>query len=225
MENINPPSKTKEPADSNGAGGSRSSLYLAIEDLPKRFADDDPRIEQIALHFEVQGRWLLIFVIGIPFVQPIPLPGLSIVLGVIISFLALLGNHPSRGGIPLPSSLAKKTVKRTTLARAVKGSLTLLHHFENFSRPGRMKFLSKPPYLALSKAIVFLSGIALALPIPPVIPFSNSVPAWSILMICSGLLLADGLLICGGWLMGVAAWLYFAVCWHLIAAAAAHFFS
>jgi hypothetical protein len=69
----------------------------------------------------------------------------------------------------------------------------LLRFFEKLLRP-RLTFLTDTPLLVqLHAVLMLLAALALLLPLP--IPFSNSFPAWAILLMAAGLLERDGLFI------------------------------
>jgi hypothetical protein len=52
-------------------------------------------------------------------------------------------------------------------------------------------------------------GLLLCLPLPPLIPLSNTIPALSILLLTAGMVERDGLLVLLGYVTNLAAWLYF----------------
>ena len=55
--------------------------------------------------------------------------------------------------------------------------------------------------------LMLLAALALLLPLP--IPFTNSFPAWTILLLAAGLLERDGVFILAGYLVFVAGVFYF----------------
>jgi len=48
------------------------------------------------------------------------------------------------------------------------------------------------------------------MPLPPLIPFSNTIPAVSVLLLTAGLMERDGLLVLFGHVANIGAWIYFA---------------
>ena len=54
-------------------------------------------------------------------------------------------------------------------------------------------------------------GLQLCLPLPPLIPFSNFIPALSIVLLTAGLMERDGLVVLIGYVVNIAAWIYFVV--------------
>jgi hypothetical protein len=64
-----------------------------------------------------------------------------------------------------------------------------------------------PLLLRLHALVMFIAAVALLLPLP--IPFTNSFPAWTILLLAGGLLERDGVAIVLGYVVFLAGVLYF----------------
>lgn len=129
---------------------------------------------------------------AVPFLQPIPVPGLSTFLGGALAFVATL-TLIGRGYRSLPRRLLERKIGRETLQKCLKYAekiLTTLSRFPTWSWGRWGKFLSQPR--ALASHVIFMS-VLLALPLP--IPFSNSVPAWGILFASLAMLEANGVFI------------------------------
>jgi len=140
---------------------------------------------------------LVICLISIlPFMQPIPIPGLSSLLG----FVAML------------QGIALMTIGRALLTKRMKSVVISKERFEmiyqaaiKFTKySSKLSFWSHPK--TNSKIVHIICGISitlaagfLSLPLP--IPFSNFIPAISIAFICFGLLEDDVLLILMGLLI------------------------
>lgn len=148
---------------------------------------------------------LLVLLLSIPFITPIPLPGLSTPFGlaiVLISFRLSLGQRPW-----LSKNLQRKELPAGFISKVFGFSEKVLRLFEKFLRP-RLTFLIDTPLLAQLHAVLMLiAALALLLPLP--IPFSNSFPAWTILLLAAGLLERDGLFILAGYVVFVAGVFFF----------------
>ena len=129
--------------------------------------------------------------LAIPFITPIPLPGLSTPFGLAIALIAFrlsLGQRPW-----LSRNLQRKELPAGFIGKVFAFSERLLRIFEKLLRP-RLTFLTDTPLLVqLHAVLMLLAALALLLPLP--IPFSNSFPAWAILLMAAGLLERDGLFI------------------------------
>ncbi len=150
---------------------------------------------------EERGQALLVFVLTVPFLQPIPLPGISTLFGLTI---AAIGWRMMRGGpLWLPARLLARAVATRTVANLCDASVRLLRRFEHLIKP-RLGVLCAPGWRHTLYAVVLvLAGLALSLPLP--VPASNFLPALSIALLALGMLEQDGLLILLGYVVFAAA--------------------
>ncbi len=148
---------------------------------------------------------LLVLLLSIPFITPIPLPGLSTPFGLAIALIAFrlsLGQRPW-----LSKNLQRKELPAGFIGKVFGVSEKLLRFLEKLLRP-RLTFLTDTPLLVQLHAVVILiAALALLLPLP--IPFSNAFPAWTILLLAAGLLERDGLFILTGYAVFVGAVFFF----------------
>lgn len=148
---------------------------------------------------------LLVLLLALPFITPIPLPGLSMPFGLAIALIALrlsLGQKPW-----LSMNLQRKELPAGFIGKVFGFAEKVLRFFEKFLRP-RLTFLTDTPLLVqLHAVLMLLAALALLLPLP--IPFTNSFPAWTILLLAAGLLERDGLFILAGYVVFVAGVFFF----------------
>lgn len=159
-----------------------------------------PRITlgKIVEHVEGEALLILCLVSILPFLQPIPIPGLSSVLGVIVLLQGL-------GLMFWSKPLLTKKMKELNISherfeliyKAAQKFEAITSKISAFKHPMTNTRVS---HIICGFAIV-LSAAFLSLPLP--IPFSNLVPALSIFMICVGLLEEDLVLILIG--LGITA--------------------
>lgn len=154
-----------------------------------------------------RGYVLLVMLLALPFSTPIPLPGLSTPFGFII---ALIGARLALGQKPwLPQRLLDTRLPPKLFAKVFAAARVLLRGFEYFMRP-RLLWVTRSTKLQQLHAVpILLNAIMLLLPLP--IPFSNILPAFSILLLAAGLLERDGIFIITGYVAFVLACAFFAV--------------
>lgn len=147
-----------------------------------------------------RGHALLALFLVLPFLQPVPLVGLSTPVGLAI---ALLGVYMALGKPPwLPQRWMDKQLSQTAVLRAVRAGQRLLKRAERFIRP-RGRWLHAHPWAnAIAGMIIAVSGFELALPLP--IIFTNTMPALVIAVLSVGLLEQDGLWVAVGGALFVA---------------------
>jgi hypothetical protein len=143
--------------------------------------------------------------LALPFITPIPLPGLSVPFGLAIALIALrlsLGQRPL-----LPKSLQRRELPAGFIGKVFTFAEKVLRFLEKFLRP-RLTVLTDTPLLQQLHAVLMLvAALSLLLPLP--IPFTNSFPAWAILLLAAGLLERDGVFILAGYVVFAAGVLYF----------------
>lgn len=156
---------------------------------------DEPVITLGKVIDKTRGEAILIvcLISILPFLQPIPIPGLSTILGVIallqgVSLIALEGPL-------LTQRMRDLTIAPEKFELIYKAAVKFCHFTSKIS-------LFKHP-IVRAKPIRFVSGITivlaasfLSLPLP--IPFSNFIPAICIFFICTGLLEEDIVLVIFG---------------------------
>lgn len=147
--------------------------------------------------YALRGRAypLLIMLLALPFIQPMPLPGLSTPLGLAIALISLrlaLGQRPW-----LPKKIQRIKLPVGFFGKVLGFAAGLIRFLESVLRP-RWTWLTGTALLNQLHAILMLvSALVLLLPLP--IPFSNFVPAWAIFLLACGLLERDGLFVVLGY--------------------------
>jgi len=162
-------------------------LIKALEDVR-----DLPHITlgKIVEHVEGEALLILCLISIMPFLQPIPIPGLSSILGVIVllqGFGLMISSKPL-----LTKKMKKVTItheKFEIILKAARKFSNFTSKISNFKHPATNH---RGSHIICGFAIV-LSAAFLSLPLP--IPFSNLIPALSIFLICIGLLEEDIIII------------------------------
>ena len=178
----------------------------------KLLEHDDVSVQEVIDVFGKSGHLLSIFVLVLPFCQPIPLPGLSTPLGISISILAVLYLF---NRVPqLPKWLGDRKIPQTALHAFVKVIHRILGWIQKIVKPRFAVFAGSELVKIYICVIMIVSGILLALPLP--IPFSNTVPAIVILCAAIGYLFKDALTLFLSFLISIGMSVFF---WGIFAAA------
>lgn len=185
-----------------------SEKFKALHASAQREGTEKLSLYQIDETLGEDASPLLTVFLCIPFLFPMPLPGVSTVFGLAIIFLALREFFPKSS--KLPRFLGNREVSsKLVLAICHKGTKLLLR-FERFVHPRLFMMLGTVGRLLAALAIIS-SSIALALPIPPIIPFTNFLPATAILLLAIAELQDDGLSSLLGHFMHFVSWVYIAL--------------
>lgn len=160
---------------------------------------------------------ILCLIVIFPFLQPIPIPGISSVLGMIV---IMQGIGLIKNGKPfLTKRLLKINIEENNWNIIYKAGM----RFNNFT--DKLSSLKHPwansRISQISAGIsIILSAAFLSLPLP--IPFSNFIPALSILFVCLGLLEEDLLLLVIGHLIMIALGVVIAYSYKIVVEQAHH---
>jgi hypothetical protein len=176
-------------------------------------------VKELEQALKGRGFAMLLLLLTLPFCF-VPLPGLSTPFGLAVF---LIGIRLAVGRKPwLPGFILQKRLSLARLARVLNGSICVVRGLEKIARP-RMHFLQRWPGMPnLIGFSVASGGLLLLLPLP--IPFSNTIPAWAVVLLSAGMIERDGLLVLAGNIMTLASWVFIAACWLLGAKAVPHFF-
>lgn len=148
---------------------------------------------EIVDHIESEAILILCLISIMPFMQPIPIPGLSSVLGLIV---LLQGIGLLFWGRPVLTKQLREVVisheKFETIRKVAMKFDKVTSKISTFKSPVAGTRISH----MISGFSIILSSAFLSLPLP--IPFSNLIPALSIFLICVGLLEEDIILLVMG---------------------------
>lgn len=152
------------------------------------------RLREVVVTLRGRAYTLLLIFLALPFCTPIPLPGLSTLFGVVI---ALIGFRLSLRQKPwLPARLLDAALPPKFFARVLVAARKFMRLLEYLLKP-RWAFLIERGVLHhVYGAIILISGLLLLLPLP--IPFTNMLPALTVVLIASALLERDGYFVVAG---------------------------
>lgn len=147
---------------------------------------------------------LAVLIWTLPFLQPIPLPGLSTPLGGLIvttQLMALAGKQ-----LWIPSFLLSKKLTAAQIEKIYQWTLKLNAKMEMLEKSTRLIGWIQLP-LFVDRGIMMACGMLLALPLP--IPLTNSLPAWCILFLSLAEIEKLSWLKIAGYLVGLFTIFYF----------------
>lgn len=175
--------------------------------IVREFEVETVTLREVFTLLHGRGYVLLMMMLALPFCTPVPLPGLSTPMGLIIGIISLrlaLGQKPW-----LPAKLLDTRLPPALFKRVFIVTRRIISWFERVLRP-RLLWLTAPSWSQQLHAIpMFICAALLLLPLP--VPFSNSIPAWAIMLMAAGLLERDGLFIVGGYVTALGAIAFFSI--------------
>jgi len=183
----------------------KRKLSEEMEALKTRSAEGELTLREAIVVLGVRAYTLLLILLSLPFITPIPLPGLSTPFGLAVGLIALrlmLGQKPW-----LPEKVLSSPIPPGFFGKVFKFAAWIIRFLEKLLKP-RLTFLTDTVFLYRTHAgLMMLAAAALLLPLP--IPFTNTFPAWTIILVAAGLLERDGFFILGGYIAFAAGVLYF----------------
>lgn len=164
-------------------------------------------LNQVLLRSEGRGIYLFMILLCLPFLQPVPLFGLSTPLGLMICILAV------RHAIGLPPRLPRRIGERPLPDKfkeaVLGGSTRVLKRMEKYVKPRRDRWLASAPSRWMHCLLIAVLALLLALPLPPFVLFSNVVPGVVLVIICVSMMEEDGALIWAAYVGIVGNVIYF----------------
>ena len=148
------------------------------------------RLGTIVEHLHFRGLPTLIVLLCVPFLFPLPLPGLSIPFGVAIALCGLrlgLGQN-----LWMPRFILDREISYDVLKKIVGFAASFYRRVEKLVRP-RMHFLQRwPGMINLMGFMIMIGGIMLSLPFPPIFPLTNTIPGLAVIFMSLGIMERDG---------------------------------
>ncbi len=174
----------------------RRRLSEELELILREFDVEVVTLREVIGILHGRGYVLLVMLLALPFCTPVPLPGLSTPLGLVI---ALIGVRLSLGEKPwLPARLLDTRLPPATFRKVFALTRKLVLGFEKLLRPRLLWVTASARLERLHAVPIVICAALLLLPLP--VPFSNTIPAWAVLLIAGGLLERDGVFILAGYI-------------------------
>ncbi len=178
---------------SDGEKHYKDSHFIAVMDALQAEANIHPHVD-LNSFFKImgsEGHAVLLIFLTMPYMQPIPIPGLSTPFGVLISIVSVFLFLDRPAYLPkrfhhhkLSSEMVKKV---TEFAEKVWARI----HRRIYARWDVV--FTSIFFRILTLLVMVTCGLLLALPLP--IPFSNTVPAIVIMLNSLGQMEKDGLFV------------------------------
>jgi hypothetical protein len=180
-------------------------LSEELENLRATFAERTVRLQDVIAVLKGRAFILLLILLTLPFCTPIPLPGLSTPFGLIVALISLrwmLGQKPW-----LPRRLLEKELPSGFFGKLLDVTRKVVRVLEKLLKPRLIALTRTTLLLRMHALVMLISALALLLPLP--IPFSNTFPAWSILLMACGLLERDGVFVLASYVVFAGGVLFF----------------
>lgn len=182
----------------------RSPLLNHLDAIEELCAKQNPSLQQIIDIFGKEGHYLTLLFMILPFLQPIPLLGLSTPFGILIAVVAYFAYFKKPAVIPL--KWGAKTLPAKTVLQIAETSEKVFEKISKIVHP-RLPNLFKEPFRTISFLLIVINALLMSLPLP--VPMSNSLPAWMIAINVLANLEEDGVLILISYFMSLVSFAFF----------------
>ncbi len=202
----NPPSRAVAPAAAAAApslnpppSAAERKVSAELEFLIEQFQEHPVCLRQVIEVMHGRAWTMLLVLLALPFCTPITVPGFSTPFGLVI---ALIGFRLSLGQKPwLPRRLLEMQLPPRFFARLLGAARRLVRFLEFFLRPRATWLIDLQALHRGYGAMITVAGVLLMLPLP--IPFTNTLPALTVVLVAGALLERDGRVV----LVGIGAFL------------------
>lgn len=194
-------------------------LSDTLQVLLKTSLDRTVTLGQLVAEAEEQGFGVIGGLLTIPMLIPIPIPlaGFSTLFGVglmVVGWQLAMGYHR----LHLPAKLANIELSAQTSKQLLKYLTRVLHPIERIAKRRLTRVSQNVHLIRMLGLCMTWNAFLMGLPLP--IPFTNLLPAYTILLFVIGLLEIDGWLILLGFAMTGITTVFFisisSVIWQLV---------
>ena len=187
---------------------SRESLHAALTRAIEQIDGATITLRRLLVLVGEHGLLFLCALLTIPFLIPVSIPGVSTVFGAAIILISL-GITTNR--MPwLPDRLMDRELDAVKLSGILRRGANVVAKVEAYIRPRMGAITDGAVASRVNGLALIFSGVLLMAPLG-LIPFSNTLPAFAILLLAVGMSQRDGLVVIAGYAMIVATLVYFGV--------------
>lgn len=149
------------------------SRFSEIVHIARDQASLRPSIGDLLNLLGPKGHYLFILILVLPFLQPIPIPGFSTAIGLVMTWVSLFIF------LDLPPHLPKKLAGVKFQPQSLEKIAQICERFslliEKIVRPRGKRVMTKKWFKRLNGLVLAFHAVLLSLPLP--IPLSNFLPA------------------------------------------------
>ena len=167
--------------------GSVPSLSERFEELARFcFLEEELELGELIDRLKIYSHGLLSFFFALPFLLPIPLPGFSVVVGLLLAVegMAIAMNKK----VMLPQSWLRFKLKKAVFVKLFGHSSKWIKKLEKIIRPRWAALFNKNAVRISVGLMIAVCGLLLAAPLPP---GTNFPPAIAIIFLSLSLLERD----------------------------------
>lgn len=172
----------------------RIPIAEELHGLTERFKDRPMRIGTMLEVTEGRGLHLLLLLLALPFVTPLPMPGVSTPFG---SVIALIGAGFAIGRRTwMPRQILEWEVPARVAGRLFSEMERTLQRMSPLLRPRLTFVVDNAACRRISGGLILMCGTLMTMPIP--LPLTDGFPAATVALLAVGALARDGVVFLAG---------------------------
>lgn len=177
-----------------------------LEEVAAALPSGSLTVRELLERLGEQGLLLACIIVALPYLIPVSLPGMSTVSGVLI---ALVGIALATSTVPwLPRRILDRSLPVERLRKLLQASAARFRRVEHLLKPRLLWLTGGRLTNAINGGLLVYNGALLAA--PSVIILMNTLPGVAAMAISAAIIERDGLLMLLGYVLTVAATVYFA---------------
>ncbi|MHA1539659.1 MAG: exopolysaccharide biosynthesis protein [Alphaproteobacteria bacterium] len=175
------------------------TISMILRDIAKKWDKETITLEELLHEIGPRSFGLIIFILALPNILPVSIPGISTVLGLVIVILSLqlILNYPEP---ILPRFIAHKEIPFKPFAKILRRLLRTVRKTERLLKP-RWPMLSDNRSRKVISLLLIILSLSMMLPIP----LGNPPPAIALMILSAGLIERDGICITIGLIASIVA--------------------
>jgi len=182
------------------------TLTVALKRTIDAIEGDSITLQQLLMLIGERGLLILCAILTIPFLLPVSIPGVSTVFGLVIILIGV--SVTFNRTLWLPTRLAQHRLSSEQLVPLLHRGIQFFSRLEGWLRV-RLSQLSEGALMnRINGLALTAAGVLLLFPLS-FVPFSNTLPAVSILFFALGMLQRDGVFILLGYFALLLTVIYF----------------
>lgn len=184
----------------------QNTLSQTLRSTANAIEESHVSLRQMLTLVGEQGMLLFCLLLTVPFLLPVSIPGASTPFGLLILFI---GIGITLNQVPwLPAILMERRFAAEQLKPMLHKGADLLARLDRYIRPRLLTLTASSTISRCNGLLIMLAALLLMLPLGA-IPFTNTLPAWAILLLATGMLQRDGLFVAAGYLLVIITLIWF----------------
>jgi hypothetical protein len=187
-------------------GNGTAGLGRSLQDIASQLRGETVTLQDVLTLLGEQGMLVFCAFLTLPFLLPISIPGVSTVFGAVI---ILLGIGIAFNRLPwLPQRLIERPIQVSSLKPILERGAVFVSRFDRLTHTRLTGLTSTTALKRLHGLALAFGGVLLLFPFG-IIPLTNTLPGFAVLLLSIGILQRDGYFLIAGYVLLLLTVVYF----------------